>query len=446
MPWNKNNRPPQLKTDAEVRQAEAIRKKCVEDDGDEKECAAKAIRIVLSRRKGGAMAEEQSTEVAEQFVEETRLQRMVQNFTDNVYGIDVSVDVNHDFHSGAAAWIQGLEVRPSSSDPLKQSLWADVKWTEFGKEIAGPEKKYKYISAEFGPYTNPETKESFKDVLQAATLTIRPFMKGMQPVKASEDEESIEILREGEFFDPYRWGSETKSIKASEQKRLAQRIQEAVTGFFAERTPQGKTTQEGDTTVDESKIREILAAHDVELTDEMSKDDLLAKLKETLEARDGRITELEAAANQEPFAPPSEEQVQLTERNTQLAEQNRQLETEKTQLAERVTAIETELTETKKNAFFESVIRDGKLKPADREQFAKLYDADSETVCAMLEGREVESEAKLTEQGSSSAKETGDREDKVIQFAEQLVKDEGIRLDEALVRVTREHPELVGDE
>ncbi|HUT62231.1 MAG TPA: phage protease, partial [Phycisphaerae bacterium] len=99
----------------------------------------------------------------EKFVETSHLRQMVRNFKEKVYGIDISVDINHDPSSGAAGWFKDLEIRPSSRDPDKQALWGLVKWSEFGRTVAGPDKRYKYISAEFGPWTNPETKETFKD-------------------------------------------------------------------------------------------------------------------------------------------------------------------------------------------------------------------------------------------------------------------------------------------
>ena len=113
------------------------------------------------------------------------LENMKKNFEAGVRGIEVAIDVAHDPDRGAAGWIKRLEIRPSSRDKDKVSLWGEVTWTSFGRELVEGG-VYRYISAEFGPWTDPETGEKYEDVLFAATLTNRPFVKGMAPVALSE--------------------------------------------------------------------------------------------------------------------------------------------------------------------------------------------------------------------------------------------------------------------
>ena len=196
--------------------------------------------------------------------------------------------------------------------------------------------------------------------------------------------------------------------------------------------------------MDMSKIREILGAHNVELTEDMDEEVLLAKLTELLAGKDAQILELAEKAKPKANEPDLEKE-QLSEEKTQLEEQNMQLAEDKVQLIERVEALEERNRLTEKTAFFDKITLEGKIAPADREDFEELYDAKPEKVVAMLKDREPV--ASFAEHGSSSEKkEEGDDEDKVVKLAEQMVKDEQITFAEATLRVRREHPELAGDE
>ncbi len=129
--------------------------------------------------------------------EEIHLQRIVENFQKRVRGVDVPIDIEHDPTTGAAGWIRELKVDTSSADPGKKALWARVEWTPLGQELVGSG-QYRYVSAEFGPYTDPETGEEYEDVLYAVTLTNRPFIKGLKALTL--EDEWIEILREGDYM------------------------------------------------------------------------------------------------------------------------------------------------------------------------------------------------------------------------------------------------------
>lgn len=129
--------------------------------------------------------------------EPTRLAKIVENWRDNVRGVDVAIDQVHDPDKGAAGWVRDLRVAPSTSNPGKQALFAQVEWTPLGKELVGGG-IFRYMSAEFGPHTDPETGAEHLDVLYASTLTNRPFVKGMAAVTL--ESEWVEILREGDYL------------------------------------------------------------------------------------------------------------------------------------------------------------------------------------------------------------------------------------------------------
>ena len=231
MPWSKSNYPPAFKNlspsqrEKAIAIANAILRDCQAKGG--RDCEAKAIRIAISRVKGGELmerygfpvelpaalqetvknAQESWVEIlregkykhdvyGEIKIDRERLERIKANFDANVRGIDVAIDVVHDPDHGAAGWIVELDIRPSSIDENKLSLWGRVNWTPWGQELVEGG-RYRYISAEFGPWTDPETGKKYEDVLYAATLTNRPFIKQMAPVTLDEIKGWLQKAYEG---------------------------------------------------------------------------------------------------------------------------------------------------------------------------------------------------------------------------------------------------------
>lgn len=113
------------------------------------------------------------------------LETMVKNFETKVRGIDLSLDYTHDSENGerpAAAWIKKLEVR---SDMRGSQLFAHVEFTPKGLEMVSA-KEYKYASADFCIDYLTEEGKHVPYVLRGGTLTNRPFIKEMNPIKLSE--------------------------------------------------------------------------------------------------------------------------------------------------------------------------------------------------------------------------------------------------------------------
>lgn len=112
--------------------------------------------------------------------------RMKDNFDRNVRGIDISIDYTHDNENGeepAACWIKELGICLNSKS--KKVLKAKVEFTPKGKKLV-TEKEYKYASADFVMNYRDERGKHHPYVLCGGTLTNRPFIKELNPIKLSE--------------------------------------------------------------------------------------------------------------------------------------------------------------------------------------------------------------------------------------------------------------------
>jgi hypothetical protein len=111
-----------------------------------------------------------------------RLERIADGVNGGVRGITPALDFDHreDRAKGgkAAGWITAAEVRADG-------LWIAVEWTEEARaEVrAGA---WRYLSPEFGAWTDPRSGIRHRDVLLGAALTNRPFLRDLAPVAACE--------------------------------------------------------------------------------------------------------------------------------------------------------------------------------------------------------------------------------------------------------------------
>ena len=123
----------------------------------------------------------------EVLISEKTLDLMKSNFDSRVRGIDISIDYTHDNDTGekpAAFWIKSLEVR-SNKDGKGKGLFAKGEFTPKGLKLIS-EKEYKYSSADFVVDYVDQNGKHHPYVLRGGTLTNRPFIKGMNPIKLSE--------------------------------------------------------------------------------------------------------------------------------------------------------------------------------------------------------------------------------------------------------------------
>lgn len=118
-------------------------------------------------------------------ITEETLNQMRDNFDKRVRGIDISFDYTHDNEGGekpAAFWVRALEVKQKNEIHV---LVAKAEFTPEGRKKV-LEKEFKYASADFCiDYVNEKGKH-FPFVLRGGTLTNRPFIKEMNPIKLSE--------------------------------------------------------------------------------------------------------------------------------------------------------------------------------------------------------------------------------------------------------------------
>jgi len=364
----------------------------------------------------------------------TRLGSIVTNFDEGVRGVGIAIDITHDPDKGAAGWIKKLEISASSSKPGKQALWAEVDWTPMGEELIKLE-TFKYISSEFGSDTNGETKKITENVLRAATLTNRPFVKGLLAVELDEKGNpptKIEILREGDFYHQV-YGNFT--IKADESKgSLVQRVTSAVLSVLGKETPStlpkvlDEQTNETEEVEEMNEIRAYLAEKGVQL-DEGA--DVLAALKTHIDSLETKIPVVvldeEAAA----------EAVKLAEANVKsLAEakvENIRLAEENKSLGGRVTSLEESGRIVARDAFLAQQIREGKMRPADLVKFQELYDVAPDSIEKLLtEGAVV---VDLTKENGSDSDDTPANEDqKELKEAKATAAKDGITLEEAYIK------------
>lgn len=105
------------------------------------------------------------------------LEEMVENFKNDVRGIDLAVDYKHESEDKAAAWIKDVFLNDE-----KTGMFARVQWTPAGRQVV-EDKEFRYISPDFGfKSQDKETLKWFGPTLNGAALTNRPFIKRMNPV------------------------------------------------------------------------------------------------------------------------------------------------------------------------------------------------------------------------------------------------------------------------
>lgn len=119
------------------------------------------------------------------------LKAFKENFDGNVLGIQVQANFDHGqsiaHGTKASGWIKQLTIKAEGNE-----LWATVEWTE--EAVRGIKaKEWRYSSAELRwVWKHPETGKEHKKVLTGLALTNQPFIKGMQPIAASEHKNQTE--------------------------------------------------------------------------------------------------------------------------------------------------------------------------------------------------------------------------------------------------------------
>lgn len=108
---------------------------------------------------------------------------MIDNFNKRTYGQDIFLDVAHAPSHGAAAKFLKLSLEGNK-------LRALLEWTPFGIE-AVKERGFKYLSADYTEnFQDNEQRAQHGPLLFGAGLTIRPVIKGLDPVQLSEPDDT----------------------------------------------------------------------------------------------------------------------------------------------------------------------------------------------------------------------------------------------------------------
>lgn len=163
-------------------------------------------------------------------ITEEKLERLKNNFDQNVLGIDLAVDVSHMPEKGAFAWINELIVEDGK---LYMSL-KDI--TSEGVKILR-EKIYKYFSVEFRPFIQvvDGVEMTINDVLRGVAFTNRPVIKGMKPTFLSEDINNESNLMSTQLF--------TLAERYAGADTVSKADKEMLRGFFNE-LPEHLQTEE----------------------------------------------------------------------------------------------------------------------------------------------------------------------------------------------------------
>jgi hypothetical protein len=292
-------------------------------------------------------------------ITEEKLQNLKQNFDQNVLGVELALDVNHEPEKGALAWVKSLEVKGGV-------LWAKFKdFTEEGKKYF-LDKVYRYFSVEFGPFERVEggKKMTIKDVLRGIALTNRPVIKGMQPTFLAEDMK--------EPNSPSKKAMSVQAIKLFAENLLSRE----------------KVSKE-----DKLALRSMLT---------ILSDDEKVEVEELVEKVEAKVEEAPAEASkeepkEEPKEPEAAAAAELSEANKKLAEQAKEIEALKAAEKKRVTDDRVKsltLSETTRTGF------SAELSEKVNEFIVGLSDEQFDKFSDLVKSVTSVSDAMLAEMGS----------------------------------------------
>jgi phage I-like protein len=322
------------------------------------------------------------------------LNGFIKSFEDNVRGIQIAFDLEHGETSHgteAVAWVKKL-----SKDGNR--LLATVEWTELGlsKVAKG---QYRYFSPEFVfKYEDPETGQTYNNVLMGGSLTNKPFIKRMAPILLSEEVYS-ETLSD--------IGVTSISTKKKEEQSMNKELLKAL------------------------KLSENASQADIDGAIKKQLEEA-KKLSESITSLNKKIEDLEKGATSK------EDEIKA------LKEDKDKAANENIKLADRIVTIEKQLLEEEWKKLSEDTIAAGKMTPAMAEKFKASFMKDKEGTKALMET--LQPIVKLDEQGSAhgegevNTSQAGTKlHDKVIKLMEtEKITDFNV----AMQRIVASEPEL----
>lgn len=292
------------------------------------------------------------------------------HFDNKLLGTDIMVDENHD-RGQALGWFKSVGVGETDIDGAPHAgLHAVIDWTPKGRELLSSG-IYKYFSAEFGSFTDSTGKKT-SNVLFGGGLTNRPFFKQMPAVKFEEGtaEDRFTI---GVFGDELWEFDDTEDTDEDKDRAF-------YSGYTSEPVDSDDDEDEEDETSEELEDGSVKYA------------DLIAKLNKDYSLKLSADNETEAAeAIEHAFG----SQAALASLRTKFTEAGfkfsanadiaevvlagyNTLKTQNSENAEAIKNIRKELDDTKATTAVDKLVDTGRVAPAKRDQYVKLYNTNHE--------------------------------------------------------------------
>jgi hypothetical protein len=304
---------------------------------------------------------------------EPRLRAMVRNFESRVLSIDIMVDEGHD-RSKALGWFKGLKHRNRHviNGVEYAGLFADIEWNDLGRDLLERD-IYRYFSAEVGSYTDAAGKK-YTDVVFGGGLTNRPFFKQM-PSVSFEDGTADDRFIIG-LFDDRDWAF--SDVDEEEEDDDTKSFYSNYTSEDPDEDEDEEDEDEEDETEEdegqEVTLAELIAKlnrdHNLKLSDN---EDEVAEAIEHAFGSQVALVKIRKAFTDAGFefeANSDIARVVLSEYNT--------LKTQNTANATAIGEIRKELDDTKAATAVDKLIEAGKVAPAKRDQYIKLYGTNNE--------------------------------------------------------------------
>jgi phage I-like protein len=283
------------------------------------------------------------------------LRRVVRNFNNNVLNTDIAVDEGHD-RGKALGWFRSLNHGKHDFGGHEHvGLFGDVEWTDIGRSLLERD-IYRYFSAEIGAFTGPDGKK-IENVLFGGGLTNRPFFKQMPRVQFAEGE-ADNLVHVGMFSDSL-WQFQDGDDNGEEGESF-------FTGFHVQ----------DDEEVEDGNVNytDLIAKLNKDYHLELSEDEdetaavVLAAFDDGRELESIRKKFSDAGFTFGDGADIAE--VVLAGYNA--------LKTQNTENTESIKAIRKELDDTKASTAVDKLIDSGKLAPAKRDSYIKLFSTNQE--------------------------------------------------------------------
>lgn len=291
------------------------------------------------------------------------------NFDKRILGTDIMVDESHD-RGKALGWFKNVHHGASEiGGQTHIGLFADVEWTDLGRSLLERD-IYRYFSAEIGAFTGSDGK-TIKNVLFGGGLTNRPFFKQMPAVKFG-DGQADNRIQIGLFGDTL-WEFDDDHNDDTDENTDDDRA--FYSGYDAEASEEDvEEDEEEDEQEDEDmKYADLIAHLNQSFGLKLSDDD---DVTEAIENAFGGAASLEstrtkfAAAGFKFDADADVAEVVLAGYNA--------LKTQNTENTTAIAAIRKELDDTKAATAVDKLVDTGKVPPAKRDQYIKLYHTNHE--------------------------------------------------------------------